>query len=220
MKEIILNIFSDIGQKLAVILLVGTTAVTTGTAVARVGLKSGVTEGKVEQKTISNNNEKQESESSNTQNITSENVEMVVAPTKALKNNTQTSVLATPTPTPIPTITTSPKNTAVANGCIVTLFGQQFDVTSLRSSHSGGDIFVCGTDMTSKYQSKHGSSLSRMARYAVSASGSTSGSTSNTSNTSISSSQRKEENERHEDDDSDDDREDGDHEDRYVESDD
>lgn len=60
-------------------------------------------------------------------------------------------------PTPSP----QPANTL----CLVTLFGQTFDVTSLRSTHPGGDIFVCGTDMTSVYQSQHGSSLARMQPY-------------------------------------------------------
>lgn len=56
-----------------------------------------------------------------------------------------------------------------STGCNITLSGQQYNVTSLQQSHSGGDIFNCGTDMTSAYQGKHGSNLSRMQRYLVSA---------------------------------------------------
>lgn len=55
-------------------------------------------------------------------------------------------------------------------GCIITLFGLQYDVTSLQSSHSGGDIFVCGTDMSAKYQSAHGTNVNRMQPYLVTAS--------------------------------------------------
>lgn len=84
-----------------------------------------------------------------------------------------------PKPTSRPVVTTQPASFSPAvsaaspncppppaNLCLVTLFGQQFDVTPLRSSHSGGDIFVCGTDMTAKYQNQHGSNLSRMQAFA------------------------------------------------------
>ncbi|PIY68983.1 hypothetical protein COY90_03045 [Candidatus Roizmanbacteria bacterium CG_4_10_14_0_8_um_filter_39_9] len=54
------------------------------------------------------------------------------------------------------------------NQCIITLSGNQYDVTSLKTSHSGGDIFTCGTDMTAVYQGKHGSNLSRMSQYLIS----------------------------------------------------
>lgn len=55
-----------------------------------------------------------------------------------------------------------------ANRCIVTLFSKKFDVTPLQTSHSGGNIFNCGTDMTAVYQSQHGNDLSRMQPYLVS----------------------------------------------------
>lgn len=61
------------------------------------------------------------------------------------------------------------------SGCIVTLFGKQYDVTSLQNSHSGGNVFICGTDQTALYQSQHGTNMSRMQQYLV-----TSGGTSNT----------------------------------------
>jgi len=63
------------------------------------------------------------------------------------------------------------------NACIITLFGLQYDVAPLRSTHPGGDIFVCGTDMTTVYQGQHGTDVSRMQPYLVTTSGgSTSGS--------------------------------------------
>jgi hypothetical protein len=96
----------------------------------------------------------------------------------------RTATAGTKTPTPFPTMALLPTQKPLSaststNSCIVTLFGQQFDVTQLRSTHSGGNIFTCGTDMTATYQSKHGTSLARMARYAVaSGSGSVPGSSS------------------------------------------
>ena len=43
----------------------------------------------------------------------------------------------------------------VSNRCIITVEGQKYDVTDFRSLHSGGDIFVCGTDMTSTFFGQH-----------------------------------------------------------------
>jgi hypothetical protein len=80
----------------------------------------------------------------------------------------------TPSTTPIPTAISIPKAkitpqnvtpTSISNKCIVTLFESLYDVTSLKISHSGGDIFNCGSDMTSIYQGEHGSGLSRMSAY-------------------------------------------------------
>ena len=72
-----------------------------------------------------------------------------------------------PAPTPTVKVQTLASN-PTSNACIVTLFGQQYDVTTLRSTHSGGDIFKCGTDMTAVYQNRHGTNLSRMQPYLIS----------------------------------------------------
>lgn len=56
-------------------------------------------------------------------------------------------------------------------GCIVTIFGKQYDATSLRNTHSGGNIFNCGTDMSSSYQSKHGTNVSLIAPYLITSPG-------------------------------------------------
>lgn len=56
---------------------------------------------------------------------------------------------------------------AATTPCIITVFGNQYDVTALQTSHSGGNIFVCGTDMTATFQSMHGTDVSRIAQYLV-----------------------------------------------------
>lgn len=55
----------------------------------------------------------------------------------------------------------------LAGACIVTLFGNRYDVTKLRSSHPGGDVFACGTDQTELYRSQHGTNLNQMKRYLI-----------------------------------------------------
>lgn len=78
-------------------------------------------------------------------------------------------------------ITSTPGvNTASTNSsaCIITLFGSQYDVTSLRSSHPGGDVFVCGADNSAAYQGAHGTKVSRMQAYLVNSQGTTTGNTS------------------------------------------
>jgi outer membrane biosynthesis protein TonB len=56
---------------------------------------------------------------------------------------------------------------AATTPCIITVFGKQYDVTSLQTSHTGGNIFVCGTDMTATYQSMHGTDVTRLIPYLV-----------------------------------------------------
>jgi len=115
------------------------------------------------------------------------------------------------------------------NLCIVTLSGQQYDVTSLRSSHPGGDVFVCGSDQTALYQSQHGSNLSRMQKYLYNPNSGTSTGSSNTNtnannNTNANSTQTNHEEDEHdiehEDEHNEDGEEDEDHEDEYEEEDD
>lgn len=64
------------------------------------------------------------------------------------------------------------------NACIITIFGKQYNVASLRNSHPGGDVFVCGADQSAAYQGAHGTSVSRLAPYLVTST--TQGGTSNT----------------------------------------
>jgi len=53
------------------------------------------------------------------------------------------------------------------NSCIVTLSGQRYNVSPLLTSHSGGNVFLCGSDMTNVYTRQHGMDLTRMARYLI-----------------------------------------------------
>lgn len=60
-----------------------------------------------------------------------------------------TGVAPAPAPTPDP----------LAGHCIVTIKGQKYDVTDFKNTHSGGDIFVCGTDMTNTFFGQHNQRL-------------------------------------------------------------
>lgn len=60
----------------------------------------------------------------------------------------------------------NPKQVQAA-GCVITVFSKQYDVAPLQGTHSGGNIFVCGSDMTASYQGKHGTDVARMQPYLV-----------------------------------------------------
>jgi len=96
---------------------------------------------------------------------------------------TTTGIVIIPTTIPVTNNTSTPQTSASSNGCIITLSGQQYDVARLRSTHSGGDIFNCGTDMTSVYQGRHGTNMSRMQQYLVQAGGTTSNNSNSNTNT-------------------------------------
>lgn len=80
---------------------------------------------------------------------------------KLTSNTSPVTLILTPTIKSNQTSSGSQKNSA----CLITLFEQQYDVTSLRASHSGGDVFQCGTDMTTVYQSRHGTNVTRIQPY-------------------------------------------------------
>ncbi len=39
--------------------------------------------------------------------------------------------------------------------CIITVQGNQYNVTEFKKKHPGGDIFKCGEDMSEAFQKKH-----------------------------------------------------------------
>lgn len=61
------------------------------------------------------------------------------------------SPTTTSTPTPKPTVAATATPTPAATGCIVTINGASYNITSLVKSHSGGNVFKCGTDMSSTF---------------------------------------------------------------------
>jgi hypothetical protein len=65
------------------------------------------------------------------------------------------------------TMISSIPNANAAGTCIVTIFGKQYDVAPLQTSHSGGNVFTCGTDMSSVYQGMHGTNISKIASFLV-----------------------------------------------------
>ncbi len=51
--------------------------------------------------------------------------------------------------------------------CIITVDGQKYDVESLRSTHTGGDVFTCGTDMSDVFHKQHDDNLRMIQKYLV-----------------------------------------------------
>ncbi len=51
--------------------------------------------------------------------------------------------------------------------CLITVSGDSYDVTQLRNTHTGGDMFNCGTDMTTEFVEEHGSRYSMIEPYKV-----------------------------------------------------
>jgi cytoskeletal protein RodZ len=79
--------------------------------------------------------------------------------------STDTTSASSTFPTSTTTASSSP---TVDTRCIVTVSGNKYDVTVYRTQHSGGDIFKCGTDMTSIFFGQHSSGkLSQMSKYLV-----------------------------------------------------
>ena len=61
-----------------------------------------------------------------------------------------------------------PLGTVTDSQCIVTVKNIRFDVSLFRHIHSGGDIFVCGTDMTKIFFEQHQDQmLEQMQRYKI-----------------------------------------------------
>jgi len=97
------------------------------------------------------------------ENVPSVSLPVTVKPTNNIIKKS-VNIIPTSNPTSNPIIN--------SNSCIVTIFGKQYDVTTLRSTHSGGDVFTCGTDMTAIYQGRHGTGVNLIAPYLVTTGGS------------------------------------------------
>lgn len=142
------------------------------------------------------------------------------APTALATNTSVKSSSPKTITTPVNPTAAAPAQQNANTGCIITLFGKQYDVTTLQNTHSGGNIFNCGTDMTASYQSQHGSNVSRMQQYLVTGSasssttpsGNTSGGSTNTSGGSVATSS-------HSSNDDDDEEDEDEHEEEHEEED-
>jgi cytochrome b involved in lipid metabolism len=83
-------------------------------------------------------------------------------------NNTiqSTSNTSQPIIQPQPSESTDEGGTAEESGrCIITVLGNRYDVTELQTSHPGGNIYICGADMTNDYVSQHGRDTTRISPY-------------------------------------------------------
>lgn len=197
------SFISSFGSKLLMTLLISSTVLTTGVAISKVS--GNLASGNIPVKGI---------------NIeAAENIETEVEPTKGVIARAIAPIVASVTriptvakaflPAVVPSTIPTTGNTN-SNACIITLSGQQYDVTNLRSTHSGGDVFKCGTDITTAYNNKHGTNLSRMQKYLVTGNNNTTNSITPTgSQTTVTPTTIQHDEE-------DDDREDNEHKDRYI----
>ncbi len=92
-------------------------------------------------------------------------------PTTAATSTPTPTTASTPTPTstPAPTPTPTPTPTATPNNtCTVVVNGQQYNIKSLLTTHSGGSsMLTCGTDLTSVFQGRHKTNYSLISRYKI-----------------------------------------------------
>lgn len=62
-------------------------------------------------------------------------------------------------PIPKPTIAPTVAPITKPSGCVIQIDGVSYEITSLRKTHSGGDVFQCGTDMSALFWKKHDSQI-------------------------------------------------------------
>ncbi len=91
----------------------------------------------------------------------------VIVAAHALIDKNTDSVSSTNTTGGVPASLAVEDNARPASGCIVTIDGSRYDVESLRSTHPGGDIFECGTDMSAAFHAQHGASLEMISEFIV-----------------------------------------------------
>lgn len=63
---------------------------------------------------------------------------------------------STPSSTPAPTVAPATPKPA---GCIIQIDGVKYNITSLVKTHSGGNVFTCGTDMSAIFWGKHNAKI-------------------------------------------------------------
>lgn len=112
--------------------------------------------------------------------VTSQNT--IEVPTTVQNQNTTPEVQNNPVsndliannfPTATPIVPTQQNNTQsqteTTSGCIIKVFEKNYDITSFRNTHPGGDVFICGTDMSATYTKAHGTNVASLAKYATTA---------------------------------------------------
>jgi len=77
-----------------------------------------------------------------------------------------TTATSTPQASSAPVATPTPK--PVVTGCVIKIDGVSYEITALRRSHSGGDIFTCNSDMSAIFWGKHNAKiLAKMTQYKI-----------------------------------------------------
>ncbi len=101
-------------------------------------------------------------------------INLIPSPSPTPSPSSTSTPISTSTPTPVPTPTPIPSNTPTPiptikpSGCIIQIDGVSYEITSLLKTHSGGNIFTCGSDMSSTFWDQHNSRiLQKMQRYKI-----------------------------------------------------
>lgn len=104
----------------------------------------------------------------NNEGLTSPSLVPISTPVTKVSTTSAPAPTKTPSSTATPVATVQPTPIPTPSGCIVTIDSVKYDVTRLRSTHSGGDIFSCGTDMSQTFWSRHNNRiLQRMQQYKI-----------------------------------------------------
>lgn len=77
---------------------------------------------------------------------------------------------STPSPAPetIPTVVATDTSPTSSEKCLITVKGDQYDVTIFRTIHKGGNIFICDSDMTDTMLKQHGEMmLPKLQKYKI-----------------------------------------------------
>ena len=100
--------------------------------------------------------------------LTAEVSEPIVVARKTNEVLEERAVVATEWDEALPVEMSSPTEDSVPSRCIIIIDEMKYDVTEFRSSHSGGDVFVCETDMTAIFYGRHPKDyLNKMTKYRI-----------------------------------------------------
>lgn len=80
----------------------------------------------------------------------------------------QTPAPKTKAPTVAPTPASSVTHPTKNSGCIIQIDGVRYEVSSLQRTHSGGNVFTCGSDMSAIFWGRYNQKiLQMMQRYRI-----------------------------------------------------